>query len=156
MANTQQANQQVGSGSPLLRENNPSRTLNLNQHHQINILGQNSDGNQNSGSGGATGGAIVLSYGAALAPQIQINNINNLNLINSNMKKKLNHEAYQAYYNTSSTNNNANQNPSGAMNIQSSPIAGDSSHNTQPRIDMCEQNVYGQANPTITVANRPQ
>jgi len=106
-------------------------------------LGQNSDGNQNSGSGGATGGAIVLSYGAALAPQIQINNINNLNLINSNMKKKLNHEAYQAYYNTSSTNNNTNQNPAGVMNIQSSPIAGDSSHNPQPRLDMCEQNVYG-------------
>jgi hypothetical protein len=42
----------------------------------------------------AHSGAIVLSYGAALAPQIQINNINNLHLINTNMKKKLNHEAY--------------------------------------------------------------
>lgn len=70
------------------------------------------------------------------------------------MKKKLNHEAYQAYYNTSSTNNN--QNATGVMNIQSSPIAGDTSHSAQPRIDICEQNVYGQANPTITVANRPQ
>lgn len=51
-------------------------------------------------------GAIVLSYGAAVAPQIQINNICNLNLINpTNIKKKLNHEAYQAYYNTSSSNN---------------------------------------------------
>lgn len=45
-----------------------------------------------------------MSYGAAVAPQIQINNISNLNLINQNMKKKLNHEAYQAYYNTSSSN----------------------------------------------------
>lgn len=56
----------------------------------------------------ASSGAIVLSYGAAVAPQIQINNISNLNLINSNMKKKLNHEAYQAYYNTSSSNQQTN------------------------------------------------
>jgi hypothetical protein len=76
-------------------------------------------------------GAIVLSYGAAVAPQIQINNISNLNLINSNMKKKLNHEAYQAYYNTSSSNATFATNPVGCinlMNIQSSPMAGPTSH----------------------------
>jgi hypothetical protein len=59
----------------------------------------------------------VLSYGAAVAPQIQINNISNLNLINSNMKKKLNHEAYQAYYNTSSSNNVAPGNGMGCINL---------------------------------------
>lgn len=52
-----------------------------------------------------------------MAPQIQINNISNLNLINSNMKKKLNHEAYQAYYNTSSSNNAAQANPLGSLNM---------------------------------------
>lgn len=80
---------------------------------------QQNDGGS-SGQTGVSGGAIVLSYGAAVAPQIQINNINNLNLINSNMKKKLNHEAFQAYYNTSS-NNHCGMN---VMNIQSSPMAG--------------------------------
>lgn len=38
------------------------------------------------------------------------------------MKKKLNHEAYQAYYNTSSANNCINIGPSQGLN-QSSPIA---------------------------------
>ena len=74
------------------------KTINLNQQHTnisglqslLNNQGQTNAGNVNSGAGGA----IVLNYGAALAPQIQINNINNLNLINSNMKKKLNQEAY--------------------------------------------------------------
>lgn len=72
-------------------------------------------------------GAIVLSYGAAVAPQIQINNICNLNLINpSNVKKKLNHEAYQAYYNTSSNQQQfalAAMNGMNLLNIQSSPMA---------------------------------
>jgi len=44
------------------------------------------------------------------------------------MKKKLNHEAYQAYYNTSSSNNCISNIGSGLnginMNIQSSPVAG--------------------------------
>lgn len=71
----------------------------------------------------ASSGAIVLSYGAAVAPQIQINNISNLNLINSNMKKKLNHEAYQAYYNTSSNQQTNALGQINVMNIQTSPMA---------------------------------
>ena len=86
----------------------------------------------------ANGGAIVLSYGAALAPQIQINNINNLHLINTNMKKKLNHEAYQAYYNTSSANNCINVGPAQGLNNQSSPVA----NQDKPKITNIS-NVYG-------------
>jgi len=98
----------------------------------------------------------VLSYGAAVAPQIHV----------YQLKKKLNHEAYQAYYNTSSatgSGNGSNANPAlsrmmpagagpsgvpggvGAppplqgmtalggmhMNIQSSPMAGPSGGNNK-------------------------
>jgi hypothetical protein len=111
-----------------------------------------------SGGASSTGGAILLSYGAALAPQIQINNINNLNLLNTNMKKKLNHEAYQAYYNTSSANNCVNNigvigGLSGInLNIQSSPIAGghaDKSSAAKSSQQAVEQNVYGQSQPNV-------
>lgn len=84
-----------------------------------------------------------------MSPQIQINNISNLNLINQNMKKKLNHEAYQAYYNTSNTGGGAQ------LNIQSSPIGnqpapgqGPSSINTKaanaPTGLLTNANIYGQ------------
>ena len=60
------------------------------------------------------------------------------------MKKKLNQEAYQAYYNTSSSNNCINNAPNTNnlnginLNIQSSPIAGITQSNSN------SQNVNGQ------------
>ena len=133
-----------------LRDNFP-RAINLG--NQQNMGSAPSAGSQAGPTGATTsGGAILLSYGAALAPQIQINNINNLNLLNTNMKKKLNHEAYQAYYNTSSANNCANNvGVLGGLgginlNIQSSPIAGGhADKNSGPKSSQqaAEQNVYG-------------
>lgn len=79
------------------------RTIILNQN-QASLLGgpglQAQDAGsasllhqqQPASSSGNQPGAIVLSYGAAMAPQIHV----------YQLKKKLNHEAYQAYYNTSS------------------------------------------------------
>jgi hypothetical protein len=94
----------------------------------------------------------VLSYGAAVAPQIHV----------YQLKKKLNHEAYQAYYNTSSAtggNSTSGTNPALArtagppggppplqgisalgpmhLNVQSSPMAGPAAqpHNNNKTIN---------------------
>jgi hypothetical protein len=84
------------------QKDNFTRTLNLGQQ-QAAIVARKQNEPVNSAvlacqhgpaASGMAGGAIVLSYSAAMTPQIQINNISNLNLINNNMKKKLNHEAY--------------------------------------------------------------
>ena len=46
----------------------------------------------------------MLQYGAAVAPQIQIKYSVLIGKGDSKQKAKLNHEAYQAYYNTSCVN----------------------------------------------------
>lgn len=80
------------------------RTIILNQNQASLLSGPGMQGQdpaasstvlqQQPATSGSSGqpGAIVLSYGAAVAPQIHV----------YQLKKKLNHEAYQAYYNTSS------------------------------------------------------
>lgn len=59
------------------------------------------------------------------------------------MKKKLNHEAYQAYYNTSSANNCINVGPAQGLNNISSPIA----NQEKPKAPVNISNVYGQSQP---------